>query len=345
MRQPRAASDQMTAPRQPPPRISVVIPVKNESAGLAACLQGVLSQTIAVEEIIVIDSGSTDGTQEIARRYPKVRLIEIPPSEFNHGDTRNLGVRAAVGEFVVFTVGDARPLADDWIEQLLGGFRDEDVVAVSGSQVVPQSKATNPVEWFRPYSRPEISIFRFDGPDAFDAADPMTKWRATSLDDVTTIYRRTALLEIPFRRVVYGEDVFFALDALAAGHALALNPAARVHHYHLENYQTVLKRTIAVASLRHQMTGYLTPGHHFAWSFLRAVLLLVRTPGLSWAERLRWSRYNWDLGRAIHDGLALVHGAARQGGDAMVLLHRTYCGTPPAPLKPATAVAKSVAVA
>jgi rhamnosyltransferase len=318
-----------------PPRISVVIPVKNESAGLAACLEGVLGQTVPVEEILVIDSGSTDGTQAIARGFDKVRLIEIPPSEFNHGDTRNLGVREAVGEFVLFTVGDARPVSDDWIAQLLAGFVADDVVAVSGAQVVPKSAHTNPVEWFRPVSQPSLSVFRFGDRAAFEAADPIRRWQATSIDDVTTIYRRAALLETPFRRLVYGEDVFFGLDALTGGKAVAFNPAARVYHYHLENYATVLKRTIAVASLRYRMTGYLTPPHRFAPSFLRAVARLMRTPGLSWPERLRWARYNLALGRALRDGLRMVHAAEREGGDAMDRLHEAYCGTPPAPLKPA----------
>ena len=76
---------------------------------------------IAQSEIIVIDSGSTDRSLEIVRRYP-VRLIEIPASEFNHGSTRNLGVRAAKGEYVVMTVQDALPGSDDWLELFLAGF-------------------------------------------------------------------------------------------------------------------------------------------------------------------------------------------------------------------------------
>lgn len=323
----------LVAPAVTAPTISVVIPVKNEAAGIRACIDGILEQTVPVQEIIVIDSGSTDGTQRIVRDLPKVRLIEIPPSEFNHGATRNLGVREASAEFVIFTVGDARPASKDWIAQLLAGFVEDDVVAVCGAQVVARVDTTNPVEWFRPRSQPQIEVFRFGSPDAFSAADPLARLRATSLDDVTSIYRRSILTRIPFRPVVYGEDVFFALDALTAGHAIAFSPGARVYHYHLENYQTVLKRTIAVASLRYQMTGYLTPRHQLWRRFARVLVQLILNPALSWSERTRWARYNFEQGRAFRDALTKLHIAASQGGDAVELLHEEYCGTPPIPLK------------
>ena len=132
------------------PSVSVIIPVKNEAVKIRACIDGILSQTVPVAEIIVIDSGSTDETVAILRSYKEVTLIEIPGTEFNHGATRNLGVSKATGEFVLLTVGDARPYNNFWIEELLNGFVDEEVAGVCGQQVVPHETDKNPVEWFRP---------------------------------------------------------------------------------------------------------------------------------------------------------------------------------------------------
>ncbi len=101
------------------PTISVVIPVKNEGAKIRACIEGILSQTVPVLEIIVIDSGSTDGTIDILRGYKKVKLLQIPSSEFNHGQTRNFGVAHASGEFVLLTVGDARAWDENWIKKFI----------------------------------------------------------------------------------------------------------------------------------------------------------------------------------------------------------------------------------
>ncbi|MBZ0097974.1 MAG: glycosyltransferase [Taibaiella sp.] len=89
--------------------VSVVIPVKNGLGTIKRCLDGILAQTVDVKEIVVVDSGSTDGTIALLKTYDKVELIEIAPADFNHGETRNIGVRNAIGDVVVLTVQDAWP--------------------------------------------------------------------------------------------------------------------------------------------------------------------------------------------------------------------------------------------
>ncbi|MGY8942395.1 MAG: glycosyltransferase family 2 protein, partial [Flavobacteriales bacterium] len=91
----------------PNPKISVIIPVRNEALRIRQCIEGIRKQTVSVHEVIVIDSGSTDGTREILSEYPDVTVIEIDGSTFNHGLTRNLGVEASSGDFCLLTVGDA----------------------------------------------------------------------------------------------------------------------------------------------------------------------------------------------------------------------------------------------
>ena len=67
------------------PTVSVIIPVRNEAKRIRQCIEGILKQTVPVQEIIVIDSGSTDGTLEILMEFPEVDVVEIdgsppPPS-------------------------------------------------------------------------------------------------------------------------------------------------------------------------------------------------------------------------------------------------------------------------
>lgn len=313
------------------PDISVVIPVKNEAAGIGACLDGILAQSVAVREILVIDSGSTDGTQDIARSRPKTRVLEIPPSEFNHGDTRNLGVRETTGELILFTVGDARPYDTGWIAALLEGLTDDDVAAVWGAQVVADSPDTNPLEWYRPISTPRLEVFRFDSAEAFDAAPPKTRHVACGLDDVTALYRRSALEQIGFRRIVYGEDVMFALDAHRAGWALARNPAAKVYHFHLEDYATTVKKVVTVASLRWTLFGVFPERPEF--QPVLTALRLIRRLGIAPVAVARWWRYNRDQVRGVQDAIAELSAARRHGADALTDLHRKYAGAPPIPLK------------
>ena len=103
--------------------ISVVIPVKNGGADLVRCLAGIAAQEVEEEvEVVVVDSGSTDGSPERARAAGAV-VHEIPPEEFGHGRTRNLGVELARGELVVFTSQDAVADDDGWLARLAAAAR------------------------------------------------------------------------------------------------------------------------------------------------------------------------------------------------------------------------------
>ena len=316
-------------------RITVVIPVKNEAKHIGVCLEGILSQTVPVIEIIVIDSGSSDGTQEIASSYSKVKLIDIAPEQFNHGDTRNLGVKLAKGEYVLFTVGDARPVDENWIKNMRDGFINESVVGVCGQQVVAHEKNTNPVEWFKPVSRNYKMIsYQYDTPNEFEKAPAEEKRAACGWDDVSAMYRRDILQRIPFKKIVYGEDVYWSIDALKSGFTLTYNPAAQVYHFHKEDYRTTLKRTIAVCYLRYIALGVVPEKTRSKKIFLVSVYRIFKERRLSLRESLFWVKYNFDLNRGISSGLKYFEQARMKSGDeGLDILHRKYCGTPPIPVK------------
>ena len=74
-------------------KVSVVIPTKNAGPQLRSVLDAVINQqTDWPFEVLVIDSGSTDGTVDLVKLYSSVRLIEISASEFEHSKTRNFAI-------------------------------------------------------------------------------------------------------------------------------------------------------------------------------------------------------------------------------------------------------------
>jgi glycosyltransferase involved in cell wall biosynthesis len=107
-------------------RVSVVVPTLNEEDYLPSCLESLHAQSVGCE-IIVVDSGSSDSTVELAGSLADKVLEGRRNIAFN----RQLGLEAAAGDIVVSTDADCvHP--PGWLESLTAHFSDEMVVAVSG---------------------------------------------------------------------------------------------------------------------------------------------------------------------------------------------------------------------
>jgi len=131
--------------------------------------------------------------------------------------------------------------------------------------------------------------------------------------------------------------MLFAVDALNRGWKLARNPAARVYHFHLMDYETTLKRTIISGIMRWNLFGVMPERPTFrplatAWH-------LVKRLGPKPLSVLHWWHYNRVQARAINDALDELNAARIQGGDAMTTLHARFASSPPVPLKSRRAAA------
>jgi len=112
------------------PTVSVVIPAHNEERWIADCLESVLRDGYRDKEIIVVDDASDDNTCDILRHSPVTVIRNERP--VGPSSARNVGVKRARGQIVVFV--DAHCIVDDarWIEKFLSFFRDPQVGAVAG---------------------------------------------------------------------------------------------------------------------------------------------------------------------------------------------------------------------
>jgi rhamnosyltransferase len=117
--------------------VTVAILTFNGDRYLERILQAVAEQDFKGQvELLVIDSGSTDGTLAIVAAHPEVRLHEIPNSEFGHGRTRNLAAQLSNGEIVVYLTHDAVPADTHWLAELVAPFEKfPGVEGVVGRQI------------------------------------------------------------------------------------------------------------------------------------------------------------------------------------------------------------------
>ena len=208
--------------------VTVAIPTRNGGGLLRAVLRAVRRQRVDRDvEVIVADSGSLDGSRELARRYGAI-VVDIPPGEFSHGGTRNLLVRCSSGSHVALLTQDAVPADEHWLARLLEGFDVADDVGLvfgryrarMGASVMVRRELN---EWFDSLA-PEVRGV----PDANDADGA----RRMFFTDANGCIARAAWEEIPFKAVTYAEDQRLARDMLAAGYAKVYRSDAAVIHSH-----------------------------------------------------------------------------------------------------------------
>jgi len=216
------------------PRASVVIPAKNEVRNIRRCLDAVYAQRYPEGfEVVVIDSGSTDGTLEVLAGYP-VQVIRIPPDEFNHGGTRNLGARRSRGEFIVFLTADAFPSDECWLANLVGPFDVEPDVAGCFGRHVAHADAGPVDAWkmdlhFASFG-PDVRVFRLDR--EHEDEHRRLEWMYDFFSDNNSALRRSVWEQHPLPIVDMAEDQHWAKMIMRLGYAKAYVPNAVVAHSH-----------------------------------------------------------------------------------------------------------------
>lgn len=185
-------------------------------------------------EVLIVDSGSTDGTVELARRYG-AKVHEIPPAEFNHGAARNLGISLSSGQYVALVVQDAVPLDDQWLSTMVEDLERDEQVAVVYSRHVPRPEAgaltralVNNLSTAG-HERREQCV---SDPEAYHAMRPAERRKVAAFDNVSSCIRRSVWEEFPFERASFAEDLRWGKRAVESGYKIVYEPRSAVVHSH-----------------------------------------------------------------------------------------------------------------
>ncbi len=115
------------------PKVSIIVPVYGAAKYLPKCIESLMGQTYQNLEIILIDDGSTDGSDKIVDEYAKKdkRIKVVHQENGGQSAARNRGLKIASGDFIGF-VDDDDEVSPEFVEELLGGFRPETAMTVCG---------------------------------------------------------------------------------------------------------------------------------------------------------------------------------------------------------------------
>jgi rhamnosyltransferase len=216
-------------PTYPPCRsrsVALVVRCFNEEAHIGRLLTGVGRQTAAPDEIVVVDSGSTDATLAIAAAFP-VTIVKIAPEDFSFGRALNVGLARVSSELAVLVSAHVYPIYDTWIAKLVAPFGDPEVAVAYGRQQIPPggrfSEQRLLEQWF-----PATSVARQRHPfcNNANAAIRVGVWAQQPYDE-----HLTGL-----------EDLDWAKRALAAGHVASYVAEAPIAHVHDEGFEQTVNR-------------------------------------------------------------------------------------------------------
>jgi glycosyltransferase involved in cell wall biosynthesis len=208
-------------------KASIVIRTYNEQLHLPGVLEAIGSQVTSFpHETVVVDSGSTDRTPQIAEQFG-CRIVRIAKDDFSFGRSLNMGCRAAQGECLVFVSGHCIPTAKDWLARLIEPLGRESVVYTYGRQLGNHASRFSECQIFAKYF-PEVSRVPQDGFFCNNANAALLK----------RVWERH-----PFDEEITGlEDMWLSRQLVARGMKVGYVADAAVYHLHDESWAQVRRR-------------------------------------------------------------------------------------------------------
>lgn len=207
--------------------VSIVIRTYNEERHLGDVLSAIGSQQCEKKwEVVLVDSGSTDSTTDIARSHG-CRIVTIAKQDFTFGRSLNVGCEAANGDILVFLSGHCIPTDRQWLARLIEPVRTGKASYCYGRQIGGASSRFSECQIFLKYypqssAVPQAGFFCNNANAAIDRAT----WEKTRFDEALTGLEDMALAKLLSER---GISIGYVADAT-------------VTHLHDESWRAVKNR-------------------------------------------------------------------------------------------------------
>jgi rhamnosyltransferase len=241
-------------PHPSPPKVSIILRSFNEGWALRDTLPALRAQALRDWELIVIDSGSTDGSVELIRTFKPAHFVQIQPHEYNPARVMNHGMRLARSNGCIFLNADATPQGRDWLAPLQQALQDADVAACFGRQI----------------PRPDCqAVYAHDYERCFGPERESTYWDHFFSMVSSGVRKDIWALRGFNERMQYSEDDEYTRWARARGYRIVYVPDSVVMHSH--NYTPAQARKRSFGEGR--ALAAVWPGRRSDFNWPRTVLL------------------------------------------------------------------------
>jgi len=234
-------------------RVSVIIPTNSDENSCGYLLSKIKSQKrIKDLEIIFVNSGPHN--LKSLQKLSNVKLINIPPEDFNHGTTRNLGASHAGGEFIIFLSDDAIPANYNLFYDLCKELYENPQCGCISARQIPRSDAdllhkcsiSNHYKFLKHYS---IEV----KPNSFDNLSLEQKRSVAQIDDVCSCYRKNVFSKYQYTNSKFAEDLEMGIRLVKDAYKILLLDTGGVIHSHNRDAEYWMKRSFIEHSTLNQL--------------------------------------------------------------------------------------------
>lgn len=214
------------------PPVTIIVRSFNEGWALKETLPALKAQDFTNWELIVIDSGSSDGSTELIQKAGPRFFIQIRPDEYNPSRVMNLGMKLARSEFGIFLNADATPQNSNWLAPLVKALQDPRTAAAFGKQVP------------RPDCR---AVYAHDYERCFGSNRESARWEhffsMASSGIRKDIWSKRGFLE----KMQYSEDDEYTRWCIGQGYRVVYVPESIAMHSHNYTPEQAFKRSFGEA--------------------------------------------------------------------------------------------------
>ncbi len=224
--------------------ISVIIPTRNGDKTLRQLLSQLSLQSVKADELLVVDSCSTDQTVAIAEEFG-AKVTNINQEDFDHGTTRSMMAAGAVGEILLFFTQDAVPASLDVIEKLIAPLQKDASIGISYGRQLPNQDASLFAAALRAFNYPAESMVR-----EFSHRSKLGL-KTAFVSNSCAAYRKSCLQEVDYFRggLIFGEDTCTAGRLLEKGYKISYVAEAAVYHSHNYSILQEFRRSFDIGVL------------------------------------------------------------------------------------------------